>query len=339
MTAGERILRTLAVFHDGLCDDCLSERSAVRPRQQVNQRATMLYGTGEIARERRQCPICGRVKFVSSLKEHAAVAGQGAETVLTKRSGPRRGEGGLQTAAVAHFAPRNSMPQVVSGRVDALIQDFDRCVGQFYSADKFPNSSYHFHARTVGLIRTRPYSALLSDDVFLEMVYATLATWGLDRMGVGKRLNGFDAFKATIQKKENVDILVDLSGTKLQELSDEESGPVEERLGALYDGLADVMLTSSKLVGVSKTMHHLLPDLVPPMDRAYTLNFFYQRRYLATPPIQGNEKAKFIQMIGQFRAIARKRHLTKTSLTRRWDTSVPKLVDNAIIGFVDLNMR
>ncbi len=245
----------------------------------------------------------------------------------------------LGTSSSSGRRTTRSTSRLVAGRADALVDNFDRYVDQFYAADKFPNSSYYFHARTIALYRERPVRDLLADKAFLEMVYATLATWGLDRMGVGKRLNDFETFRETIVREDNVRRLSELATTWLYEISDTELARVQGSLAALFDGLSDVMLTDSKLVGVSKTMHHLLPDLVPPMDRAYTLNFFYQKHYLGTPPIQGNEKSMFVEMFSQFRTIATRRGLSAASLKRKWDSSVPKLIDNAIIGFVELNMK
>ena len=33
----------------------------------------------------------------------------------------------------------------------------------------------------------------------------------------------------------------------------------------------------------SKVLHHVLPDLVPPIDRQYTFKFFYGRTLLSIP--------------------------------------------------------
>ena len=47
----------------------------------------------------------------------------------------------------------------------------------------FPNSSYYFHNRVLNMVRnSKDYDKLLNDTVFLEFIYATLSTWGMDRM-------------------------------------------------------------------------------------------------------------------------------------------------------------
>jgi len=67
MNAQEKIVAALS--RTPLCDDCLSEASAVRPRQQVNQRCACLLDVGHITRVREPCPSCGRYKLVNHVKQ------------------------------------------------------------------------------------------------------------------------------------------------------------------------------------------------------------------------------------------------------------------------------
>lgn len=97
------------------------------------------------------------------------------------------------------------------------------------------------------------------------------------------------------------------------------------------------METDKKLVGVSKTMHHLLPDIVPPIDRKYILNFFYNeplRKKSQEIQIKGNEEDIFLEVFNNYCDICKNAGLSESCLKRKWDTSIPKLIDNAIIGFV-----
>lgn len=237
------------------------------------------------------------------------------------------------------------MRVLIRERADELVRDFDLCVAEFYSADRFPHSAHYFHMRTIELRRKKSYPELLGDDEFVEKVYATLATWGLDRLGSEKRLSEFQNFKAAILKDENVKILTELASTKLCELSEDRAGISKGKLTTLYEGLRDVTVTADKLVGISKTMHHLLPDLAPPIDRSYTLNFFYERNFRMPsgkkrePQVPFNEREAYLGIFDHFRLIAEKAKLSDMSLSGKWDTSVPKLIDNAIIGFVLLKMK
>jgi len=165
-----------------------------------------------------------------------------------------------------------------------------------------------------------------TNEYFLDLVYATLATWGLDRMDGKARLVDFDIFRNSI--KDNLTILQELSRFKLNIINNEDKEEIKSKLAILYEKLK-VMESRAKLVGVSKALHHLLPDLVPPVDRKYTLKFFYNR--LDYEEKEG--KQKFLDIFDAFYEICKKLNLTERDLKREWDTSIPKLIDNAIIGY------
>jgi len=96
---------------------------------------------------------------------------------------------------------------------------------------------------------------------------------------------------------------------------------VKEILGKLYDNLS-LMETKGKLVSNSKMMHYLLPDLVIPMDRQNTLNFFFGNT--------NESKEKFLDIIECTYYITQEINLSKF-LDDEWNQSVPKIIDNAII--------
>jgi len=65
MTNEEKILSIIRQEDKGYCDDCLSLKSKVKPRQQVNQ---ILRRRNDIVRVRAKCAGCGRIKIVNKLK-------------------------------------------------------------------------------------------------------------------------------------------------------------------------------------------------------------------------------------------------------------------------------
>jgi len=217
---------------------------------------------------------------------------------------------------------------MISGRLETLIEKFGYYVDTCYEREMdFPKSSYYFHKRVIECIRSHEYRDLLMDNYFIELVYATLSTWGLDRMDGAARLVDFVDFKNGINN--NLPILVELSRFKLNSISDEEKERIKNKLSNVYKNMI-VMKSRPKLVGISKTLHHLLPDLVPPMDRKYTLKFFYGRT-------DYNEEVgmlKFLEIFDAFYEICKISHLSEKDLKREWDTSIPKLIDNAIIGYM-----
>lgn len=100
-----------------------------------------------------------------------------------------------------------------------------------------------------------------------------------------------------------------------------------------------VMVSGTSLVGNSKVMHHVLPNIVAPIDREYTL------RYLrGTINISNDLDTEWQIMKGilsdffipitcdaDFCSKASKWIANRDEFP--WDTSVLKVVDNLVIGF------
>lgn len=216
--------------------------------------------------------------------------------------------------------------------VNALTENKEIFIGfvkKFYSRPgAFPNSSDYFHKKVIGIIRASdPHKDLFKDKLFLEFVYATLSSWGLDRMDGSARLVEFEVFRKSVLN--NSPALETLLNYRMHDLNEIGKTKVKDALSVLFDNL-NVMVRKARLVGVSKALHHLLPDLVPPIDRKYTLDFFYGN----TAYGEKDQKEKFLAIFDKFCLISDKLGLNNEDLKERWDTSVPKLIDNAIIGFV-----
>ena len=99
-----------------------------------------------------------------------------------------------------------------------------------------------------------------------------------------------------------------------------------------------VMATDISLVGNSKVMHHLLPNLIPPIDREYTLWYLRENN-----TIENNLDWEWLLMrefIEEFfiPVISNKGFEEKAAAwlgeqeKYSWDTSMMKIVDNLIIG-------
>ena len=166
---------------------------------------------------------------------------------------------------------------------------------------------------------------LLADEQYLLLVYATLISWGMHRMGPkGAKMKDFRHFRKSIEKNANV--ICTLSKYKLQG-KDFDLNKIKEDLRQLFLGI-DVMASGSRFVSSSKIMHFLLPELVPPMDRQYTLKFFKKWIY-------GNAEKEFevfFYILGQFHDIASNLDLKKSDCGDvGFAYTVPKLIDNAIV--------
>jgi hypothetical protein len=181
----------------------------------------------------------------------------------------------------------------------------------------------------------------------LEMLYATLTAWGMHRMGdpekAKAKLMEWKDFRASIaSQKEELQLF---RRHRLIEMTESEYSSAILQIKPYYNDLK-VSVSDATIVANSKALHHLFPELIPPIDRQYTIRFFSQ------PPEQwlgGNGKFKAIQLPktrdDQFElflsiCIEMKRlaDQIEPDLLRReheqFRVAVPKALDNAIVNYV-----
>jgi hypothetical protein len=242
----------------------------------------------------------------------------------------------------------------VETRIEKLTKKFESFVDKYYK-NPFSGPSVYFHGRVLYMIRnTKDYRELLEkEDMFIERIYATLASWGMHRMTKSALLEDFENFKQNI--RSNIDTLEKLTKFKLHELDDNDKEKIKPTLSNLFENLEIMkketknpeVMERPKLVGNSKTLHHLLPDLIPPIDRRHTINFFYKEKFVKEPYIPKSEekqKDMFLEVFDGFYLICKKVDRIETIYWKRknkenFTTSIPKLIDNAIIGYVRENRR
>jgi hypothetical protein len=217
----------------------------------------------------------------------------------------------------------------MDGRVQALIAGLPDFVGTFEASGRFTSPSVHFHNRVIGLRRHlgSALSAIESDD-FVELLYATLTAWGMHRMGPGNtKLREFEEFAKSLRRQR--DAIAALDGLSLSQLSSLELEAATNQAWQVIEAL-NVSIAEARIVANSKTLHHLAPDLIPPIDRSYTYRFFYGRMMLSIP-----EKEAFREMFARFHMIStRASGSISTLLGAGWNTSVTKVMDNALVGYV-----
>ena len=81
-----RIIDFLKGEDEGFCDDCLSLRLQIFPRQQVNQICRKLQSEGIVYRRRGICHACGRNKIINFL------GAKSARTIVPERSEESRSQ-------------------------------------------------------------------------------------------------------------------------------------------------------------------------------------------------------------------------------------------------------
>ena len=145
----------------------------------------------------------------------------------------------------------------------------------------------------------------------------------------GAQLTSVEKLRESIRSHRS--ILRSLYFDKLYTIVDPQiDASISKRLHDLFCGL-QVMESRRRIVGVSKTIHFLLPDLVIPIDGAYTLPYFFGYNKYDTS--DESEFYTFEYIFQETYKIARRLNLTNADVnSNKWNTSVPKLIDDAIIG-------
>jgi hypothetical protein len=114
-------------------------------------------------------------------------------------------------------------------------------------------------------------------------------------------------------------------------LSEKDIQKVQQQLKVLFCGLK-IMATKRRIVGVSKALHFLLPDLALPIDSSNTMLAFYGYNRYEVGEIK--ESKTYSDIFEKSYKIAKQLNLTESDVNDcGWSCSVPKLIDNAIIGF------
>lgn len=220
-------------------------------------------------------------------------------------------------------------------RVDDLIAHFGEYVDYLDQNETFVGPSVYFHDKTLALRRRSSSAAvLLESEEFFDYLYATLTAWGLHRMGPSKaKLLEIDKLKASLRSQgQRIQSLWDVSLTSLK-TTDLQS--VTNELWQILDCL-QVSKAQAKLVANSKALHHILPALMPPIDRTHTYKFFFSGTGLGT---LGEAEAFAGIYEGFHRVACGKKAEIQARIGKGFHTSETKVLDNAIIGYVRKKLR
>ncbi|MCK5019443.1 MAG: hypothetical protein KAS32_20460 [Candidatus Peribacteraceae bacterium] len=218
-------------------------------------------------------------------------------------------------------------------RFNYLIENFQSYFEKFENNNPFTGPSEYFYINKIIPATNDDYSAVFTNEN-IEWIYATLASWGMHRMGpsdMGAKMNDFKLFKkCIIQNEDNILSLKDL---KLHEVNIVD---YMDDINDLYFSFWPLMESNSKLVATSKVMHFLLPKLIPPIDRQYTMKFFGKN----IPTIKSAEDKKnivkenqiFQYTLNKFYHISQEVDCTQF-INSEFSPTVPKVIDNAIVSF------
>jgi hypothetical protein len=223
----------------------------------------------------------------------------------------------------------------MNSRVSELSGRFTYYVDRFRQARLFTGPSLYFHFRTLKLLEDYggPRRAA-QEERFAETLYATLTSWEMHRMEPkGAKLVEFEEFASGL--KLIAPKLGELDQLRIYEIHDQEVAPIADSLWHIVEEFR-VSTTATRIVAASKTLHHLLPELVPPIDREYALWFFYQSKILAG----ARNEPVFKELFTKFHRIAVTcRDEIEAVRGVGMNTSATKIIDNAIVGYVMTHLK
>ena len=144
-------------------------------------------------------------------------------------------------------------------------------------------------------------------------------------------MRSFEVFSQSVQTLKG--IISEAQAYDFREMSESKWAVLKE----IFCGVK-VMASGTSLVGNSKVMHHMLPNVIPPIDREYTLSFLR-----GNTTIRNDLEAEWLimkEIISQFfipvasdaTFYSKAEHWMKRNEDYPWDTSVLKVVDNLVIG-------
>jgi hypothetical protein len=225
----------------------------------------------------------------------------------------------------------------IEGRIDHLIESFDECLDFFDQANVFTGPCVYFHEKTIRIRNSYDtVASVMNDDAFFDFLYATLTSWGMNKLGRGgpKLRNLFEIKESFLDQIDRIAALENLS---IISLAQDDLERVTDQVSSIIFDLK-IGAHQTKLVVGTKALHHLLPFLCPPIDKTYTHTFFF-----GTPNADRNEEELFKIMYRHFHDIAKK---CSEIINRRLAnglygmyTSPTKVIDNAIVGYVKKHLN
>jgi hypothetical protein len=211
-------------------------------------------------------------------------------------------------------------------RTRELVEHFPRYVSEFDQNPPFSDEQLRSHLVTVRRRRALgTASKAVGDENFLRLLYETLKLWRTAQRKA--KLVPFRDFELAFRNRQ-----AEISALEAHKLEDPNLDATQTA-AALWNIIVTLPISDNhaKLVSSTKALHHLLPDLIVPMDRAFTGAFFSWSNY----EWQVIQERSFKHAFNVFARIA---VLTTPSqfMGEGWRTSGTKIIDNAIVGFADL---
>lgn len=204
-------------------------------------------------------------------------------------------------------------------KIDEIIFTIETQLSKF--SDSYRSGPDLYFYKKIFDLRTKApeIETFLENEYNCEILYACLTSWDMNSRGA--KMKYFDGFRGNLLKCMEY-------FKKLETFDRQENPKMLEFLPLVlstYQNL-DLMQTNSKLVSNSKLLHYLFPNILMPMDRTNTLAYLY------------GENAKTYESMKRYRdiiefsyKIINRKDNWSEYRDNRWNTTAPKMIDNAII--------
>ena len=214
-----------------------------------------------------------------------------------------------------------------------LIEDFSSfeiirrcvffCLTSYRANDQLENKSGGLYQK---LLKT-PYEELFSQT---NLIWETLAEWNMNSRGA--QLTDQVTFNNSLLKmKPTIDELNEYQ--LIDFCNDIKTKQISKILLRLYKNLR--LSKSNQFVTIAKTLHFFMPQVLIPLDRTYTVNYFSDYHGLDLPSNREYEK-QVTWTISFHKQLAKLYNNHKDNfdeLSMRTNLPVTKLLDDTLIGF------
>ena len=211
-------------------------------------------------------------------------------------------------------------------KIKDIITNAEKYHSAYYAAKTFRGPSLYFHQRALESRNSPDF------EKHLEYIYATLASWGMHRMGKGgSKMQSFGVFSNSVEPLQ--DKIRKAAAFDYKSMTESNWLVLEHIFRSIK-----VMATRTILIGNSKVMAHLIPNIVPPIDREYTLLYLRGNKNIRNDA--AHEWALMREIVEDFFIpVAKDPHLISLAHdwmsdqeNYPWDTSILKVIDNLVIG-------
>jgi len=210
----------------------------------------------------------------------------------------------------------------VERRLTTLIEDFDRYVAEYDAHPPFQRrGQYELHRATIDRRRTHPnVLSAIADDELVSLLHETLQRWGIGNRA--SRLVPLQEFTAAV--RGHAEKLAVLDHLSLETLG-ADTAEVGEQVWRCIEEIP-IVKNIARVVPGTKSLHHLLPDLVAPMDRAWTGGFFLWG------PSDPQNRRSFLSAWRDLACVAAACRPSRL-VGPGWRTSSTKVLDNAVVAY------